>query len=164
LPFFKPNKMSYYIKRKKKEKKIPLFEKDGVTVKKQTDLKKKLDTVFSLYIRLRDTMTNGMIRCISCGRFKTFDQFDCGHFHSRKHMSVRYDEDNCHAECHSCNRFSADHLIGYRANLIAKIGKMRVDKLEWKASQFKKWTRFELEELIKYYQQQIDNLKKEKQL
>ncbi|WP_417894616.1 recombination protein NinG, partial [Bacillus safensis] len=34
----------------------------------------------------------------------------------------RFDENNCHAECRHCNRFKADHLEGYRVNLIAKIG------------------------------------------
>ena len=154
--------MPYYIK--KKEKKLPLFEKSGVKVKKSPDYKKKLDSVFSLYIRLRDSMPNGMIKCISCGRIKPFGDFDCGHFHSRRHMSVRYDEDNCHAECKYCNRFSADHLIKYRENLIKKIGQMRVDKLDWKASSTKKWAEFELKELIKYYNLQIENIKKEKLL
>ena len=74
-----------------------------------------------------------------------------GHFHSRRHMATRFDEDNAHAECRACNRFKADHMIGYRDNLIAKIGQQRFDRLAWKAAQTKKWTDFELQELIKYY-------------
>lgn len=78
--------MPYYIKRtkaKKKDKPLPLFDKAGVTVKKKPDLVAKLDKVFSRYIRLRDAMPNGMIRCISCGKVKRFDQFDNGHYHGR---------------------------------------------------------------------------------
>lgn len=158
--------MPYYIRRKpkKKEKALPLFDKAGVKVKKKTDYVRKLDNVFSLYIRLRDAMPNGMIRCISCGQIKTFDKFDNGHFHSRTHMATRWDEDNCHAECKFCNRFKADHLIGYRENLIRKIGQQRFDALTWKASQTKQWTDFELRGLIKYYKVLCDKLKKEKGL
>lgn len=97
-------------KYKKKENKMPLFEKAGVKVEKQPNLKEKLDKVFSMFIRLRDTMPNGYFRCISCGQIKPFEQADCGHFHSRRHLSTRFDEDNAHAECRACNRFSADHL------------------------------------------------------
>lgn len=122
--------MPYYIKRtksKKKDKPLPLFDKAGITVKKKPDLKAKLDKVFSLYIRLRDSkpFNYRFFKCISCGEIKPFEQADCGHFHSRRHLSTRFDEDNAHAECRACNRFSADHLINYEKNLIAKIGQQK---------------------------------------
>ena len=146
--------MPYYIKKKakKKDKLLPLFDKAGVTVKKKPDLKAKLDKEFSLFIRLRDCMPNGFFRCISCGQIKPFEQADCGHFHSRRHLATRFDEDNAHAECRACNRFSADHLIGYEKNLIAKIGKQKFDMLAAQAHQTRKYSDFELQELIKYYQ------------
>lgn len=148
----------YYIK---KQKKKPLFDK-SVKVKKKTDYVAKLDKMFSRFIRLRDAMPNGCFRCISCGQIKPIEQADCGHFHSRRHMATRFDEDNCHAECRHCNRFSADHLIAYEKNLIAKVGQMRYDKLAWKASQTKKWSEFELIELIKFYKKKGDNEEKKK--
>lgn len=156
--------MYYLRKKKKKEKPLPLFDKAGVKVKKKTDYTAKLDKVFSEYIRMRDVMPNGLFRCISCGKIKPYSQADCGHYHSRKHMATRFDEDNCHAECRGCNRFSADHLIGYRENLILKIGEQRFELLSWKAHQTKKWSDFELQELIKYYKALRDKLKKEKGL
>ena len=122
----------------------------------------RLDTVFSRYIRLRDAMPTGMFRCISCGKIKPIEQADCGHFHSRTHMSTRFDEDNCHAECRYCNRFSADHIIGYRENLIKKIGEQRFTLLDIKAHETKKWSHFELEQLAKYYRALVQKLQKEK--
>ena len=156
----------YYLRKKKKKKEdpLPLFDSKGVKVKRKPDLKARADKEFSLFIRLRDCMPNGFFRCISCGQIKPFGQADCGHFHSRRHMSVRYDEDNAHAECRSCNRFKADHLIGYERNLIAKIGRMRFDKLAWKAAQPMKWTDRELEELAAYYKERNKELRKEKGL
>ena len=158
--------MKYYYKRKpkKKDKSLPLFDKAGVKIKKKPDLVAKLDKVFSRYIRLRDTMPNGYFRCISCGEIKPYSKADCGHYWSRMHMVTRFDEDNAHAECSSCNRFRSDHLISYEKNLIAKIGQQRFDKLAWKAGQTKKWTDFELIELTKYYKALGDKLSKEKGL
>lgn len=119
--------MPYYIKRKKakkKDKPLPLFDKAGITVKKKPDLKAKLDKEFSLFIRLRDCMPNGVFRCISCGQIKPFEQADCGHYFSRTHLATRFDENNCHAECRHCNRFKADHLEGYRVNLGLRLPRM----------------------------------------
>ena len=148
----------YYIRRKtkKKDKPLPLFDKAGVKIKKKPDLVSKLDKAFSLYVRLRDTMPNGYFRCISCGQVKPYEQADCGHYWSRRHMATRWDEDNAHAECRGCNRFKSDHLAGYRENLIAKIGQQRFDK--------RKWSDFELAELTKYYKAQAEKLRKEKGL
>ena len=144
--------MPYYIKRKRSEKKSPSL----------SALVERLDKVFSKYIRLRDAMPSGLFRCISCGKIKPIGQADCGHFHSRTHMSTRFDEDNCHAECRYCNRFSADHLIGYRENLIRKIGEQRFLLLEVKAHETRKWSHFELEQLVKYYKALVEKLQKEK--
>lgn len=155
--------MPYYIKRKpKKEKSQPLFEKEGVKVKRKPDLVKKLDKVFSLFIRLRDTMPSGYFKCISCGQIKRFDQADCGHFWGRKHMSTRFDEENCSAECSACNRFVSDHLIGYQTNLIKKIGVSRFELLSMKAHSTKKWSDFELEAMIKHYTTEVKRLSSEK--
>lgn len=156
--------MPYYQKRKpkKKEESLPLFKSAGVKIKKKTNLVAKLDRIFSIYIRLRDTMPNGYFKCISCGQFKKFEQADCGHFFSRTHMATRYDEDNCNAECSACNRFSADHLIGYREHLIEKIGKNRFDILSWKAHQMKKWSDFELEAMINHYKKEAKRLSLER--
>lgn len=122
------------------------------------NLTKKLDKVFSAYIRLRDAMPSGYFRCISCAQIKPFDQADCGHFFSRRNMSVRFDEDNCHAECRGCNRFSSDHLIAYQANLIRKIGMQRFELLSAKSHQSKQWANFELEAIIKHYTAEVKRL------
>ena len=150
--------MPYYIKRKKTTSDKPK-KKSSPSLSTLVD---RLDTVFSRYIRLRDAMPSGMFRCISCGKIKPIEQADCGHFHSRTHMSTRFDEDNCHAECRYCNRFSADHIIGYRENLIKKIGEQRFKLLDIKAHETKKWSHFELEQLAKYYRALVQNLQKEK--
>lgn len=152
----------YYFNRKPK---VAQTAEKGVkkrNYKSKPNLVKKLDRLFSLYIRLRDAMPNGYVRCISCGKIKTFDDVDCGHFYSRTHMSTRFDEDNCNAECKFCNRFSADHLIAYQTNLIRKIGISRFEKLGLKAKSTCHWLDSELEDRIKYYSQKVNELSREK--
>ena len=105
---------------KKKEKKKPLFEVEGVKVKKKPDLVDKLDRIFSLFIRYRDTMPNGYFQCISCGKIKPFNKADCGHYINRQHMSTRFDEMNCNAQCSHCNRFMEGNIQDYRRRLVAK--------------------------------------------
>ena len=97
-----PTLTMYYLKKKKTDK--PKKRQAS-----QATLVKKLDKVFSQYIRLRDAFPNGTFRCISCGKIKPFDQSDCGHYHSRRHMSTRFDEENCNSECRYC--LTPDALI-----------------------------------------------------
>ena len=142
----------YYLSKKKKTKeKAPRANKPSVAT-----LVRKLDKEFSLYIRLRDSRPFGykLFRCISCGDIKPFEMMDCGHFIGRTHMSTRFDEDNCHGECRLCNRFSSDHIIYYQKNLEKKIGKNKLDMLIARGHQTKKWTSWELEILIKHYQEE----------
>lgn len=148
----------YYFKKKTKDAHGEEKPHKKKTTRSKPNLTKKLDKVFSAYIRLRDAMPSGYFRCISCGQIKPFDQADCGHFFSRRNMSVRFDEDDCHAECKFCNRFSSDHLIAYQANLICKIGMQRFELLSAKSHQFKHWSDFELEAMIKHYTAEVKRL------
>jgi hypothetical protein len=111
----------------------------------------KAQKVFNAYIRKRDSQ-DGFFTCISCGKTLTTDLMDCGHYAPVKQSSyLRFNEYNCSGECKRCNGFDEFHLIGYRKNLINKIG---LEMVEWIDSNYrtpKKWTRFELEEIIKKY-------------
>lgn len=130
--------------------------------KGKSGLVAKLDKVFSQFIRLRDCMEGGMTMCISCGKVKPFSSMDCGHYHSRRHMGTRWSEDNAHAECNACNRFSSEHLIGYRERLLRKIGETRFNMLAVQAREVRKWSDFELEQLIIHYKKEVARLSKEK--
>ena len=150
-------------KKAKKDDEPSLFpKKKKTTGRRAADPVKKLDKVFSAYIRLRDTMPNGCFRCISCGHIFRFEEGDCGHFHSRVHMATRWEPDNAHMECRGCNRVKADHLIKYRRNLIEKIGLDRVARLETMADSTKHWMDFELQEKIDYFTREVKRLSQEK--
>jgi len=84
---------------------------------------------FNKYIRYRDRLPNGKWKCISCG--KIIDKCHAGHYANVKRFPwLRFNEDNCHAQCAYCNTFCEGNLIMYRQNLLKKIGKKTLDKLE----------------------------------
>ena len=63
-------------------------------------LKKELDKWFSLFIRLRDADSNGLVFCFTCGCSKYYKRgMQNGHFQSRKHLATRWDEENCQPQC-----------------------------------------------------------------
>lgn len=157
----------YYIKKpkKKKEKPLPLFDKAGIKVKKKPNYVKKLDEVFSKYIRLKYALPNGMCQCISCGVFKPWKEIQNGHYMSRRYMSTRFDEDNCRPQCVACNIFNQGNAQMYRRGLIAQIGEQRVDMVEYRSKNTTKhYTDFEYKELIKYYSALVGKIKQEKGL
>lgn len=116
-------------------------------------LNAKAQSVFNKWIRLRDCDIYGNGKCISCGKPITdYRDADAGHYVPVKGGSfLRFHEDNVHLECKGCNGFDEFHLVGYRKNLIEKIGIERVEYLESNRRKVKKWSRSELEEIIKKY-------------
>ena len=119
-------------------------------------LKKEAQVVFNAYIRKRDEGHP----CISCSQYKTLQ---AGHYYPvGSYDGLRFDEDNCHGECAGCNCFKTSHLIEYGFNLEVKLGKKRYKDLIQRANEYKKngykWSRSEIEEIIKKYKQKIDEL------
>jgi hypothetical protein len=105
-------------------------------------LKKEAQQAFNRWIRQRDAVQP----CISCsapppdlsgmhaGR-------DAGHYRSTGAADhLRFDEDNCHAQCVKCNKWGAGMAVAYRLGLIARIGLARVESIEVNNAPVK-WTR-----------------------
>lgn len=134
----------------------------STTTKKHTpDYKKKLDDVFSKYIRLRDSFPyqgERYFRCISCGRLLPFEQADCGHYVNRQHMSTRFSEVNCNAQCRSCNRFDEGNMQGYRKGLVAKYSENQVLLLESMKHEMRQYSDFEYMALIEHYKEEIKKI------
>jgi len=88
-------------------------------------LKKKLDSVFSLYIRHRDA---GI--CYTCGVQKMPSEMQAGHYVSRTCLVLRWNEDNVKCQCYSCNCMRHGNMITYRENLVLDLGAENVERLE----------------------------------
>ena len=123
---------------------------------------RKLDKIFSEFIRLRDSDDNGICRCISCGKPHHWKEMDNGHFISRRHMSLRYSEKNCNAQCRYCNRFDESNFIGYWHGLTDKYGEGTENTLYAVKHASYKLTKFELRVMIDHYTELVKELKKQK--
>lgn len=117
----------------------------------------ELDEVHSLFIRLRDC-PDGRGYCISCNAPITPETCDNGHFMKRDHIATRWDEVNCNAQCRDCNRYMDGNEVGYEKGLIRKYGAGIPDELRRKKRTTLKLSRWEKQEMIKYYKQRIEEL------
>ncbi|MDX9847435.1 MAG: recombination protein NinG [Tenuifilaceae bacterium] len=122
----------------------------------------RLDRVFSEFIRLRDANANGYVRCISCGKIDHWKEVDCGHYVNRKHLSTRWHEKNCNAQCRACNRFDEGNMLGYTKGLVNKYGPSVLDELDVLKHQVSKLNDFDGGLLLKHYQDRVKELKKQK--
>lgn len=111
---------------------------------KLSELKKMVQRKVNAYVRERDKD----LPCISCGKYST--TWHCGHYVSQGSSgALRYDFDNLNKQCASCNLFKHGNLIEYRIGLVKKIGANRVQLLESMRHDIKRWTKEELENIIK---------------
>ena len=89
---------------------------------------------------------------LSSFRTLPVDQMNAGHYVPVKGGSaLRFNEYNVNGECIRCNGFDEFHLIGYRKNLIKKIGIKKVEQLEKMRNDIHKWDRADLNYIIKTY-------------
>jgi hypothetical protein len=114
----------------------------------RTSIVKKLDTVFSIYIRRRYAV-NDMSKCVTCGKEDHWKSLQCGHFMSRKHLSTRWNEDNCQVQCAGCNVFRYGEQYIFSQYLGDKLSQ----ELYIKSKETCKFTDVELQELIEHYTQ-----------
>jgi len=121
---------------------------------------KKLDTIFSQYIRLRDTNDLGHGRCFTCGVPIEYKTCECGHFRHRRHINTRWHEFNAHAQCFECNR--GDDMVKYIVAMLNKYDSDIVDGIIRLSNDSTKLTKAEMEELYLYYHDKIKELLKDK--
>lgn len=109
-------------------------------------LKHLADKVFSEYIRQRD---KGI--CYTCGNKKNWKQQQCGHYISRNYLATRYDEQNNHCQCVSCNLFHRGRMAEYAIALEKQYGQGILQKLNDKKLAFTKLTTTDYENIVKKY-------------
>ena len=125
-----------------------------------TKLKRKLDKIFSEYIRKRDSDYRGYCNCISCSKeYPAFGgKIHAGHLFSRRFLSIRYSEQNVNAQCSYCNTFLNGNQIKAARGVERKWGKGVVEDLESRMNVVVKLSRIDYEEAIEYYKKKIKEL------
>jgi hypothetical protein len=112
-------------------------------------LKATAQKLINKYCRLRDIKDG----CISCEKGASEQG---GHYLSvGANSALRFDERNINGQCSSCNHFKSGNPIEYRIRLVQKIGREQVEWLEAHRKDIKKWSREELEEIIKTYRSKL---------
>jgi hypothetical protein len=119
-----------------------------------SDYLKLAQQVFNKYINIRDKG----LPCISCDKPIT-GRVNASHFwNANNHYNVRFNEDNVHSSCITCNQFLSGNLLEYRTRLISKIGEQRFNILEAESKQTRKFTIEELKEIIAIYKNKIKEI------
>lgn len=132
------------------------------TKKGLKSLKKTAWALFSRYIRLRDclkttgSLTHGV--CITCGRTYHINNLTAGHAIGGRSNSILYDEDCVNAQCLQCNVFNHGEYVKYKEVYENIHGIGSYQDLQIKSKQPRKYTIFELEELIESLKMRINEL------
>lgn len=138
---------------------------DRKTTEHRTEAKQKaktrgthvleLQAAFNEWVRLRDAGQP----CISCGNHRLV--WHAGHYRSvGSEPSLRFEPDNCHQQCATCNTLLSGNLAAYRVNLIEKIGLERVEWLEGPHLPIK-LTLAEIQEMKAFYRAEVRRMKRE---
>lgn len=141
---------------------IPVSEFRKMKVKPEKSLqalKKDLDKVFNAYIRKRDTLPNGLFRCITCREFKPVRLMHAGHYLSAGHNpAVRWNEFNVNGQCSHCNTFLHGNISKYIDGMREKYGLKVLEDLEIQRHNRSKMMKFEVQLLIETYKEKLKRL------
>jgi len=128
-------------------------------MKKQSyaSLKKKLDAVFSEWIRRKDAK-DGIATCVTCGAKKEWKSIQCGHFVSRVHLATRWLEQNCAPQCSTCNVLKRGNMVEYAVWMNENWGWGTIEELRRLKHTTVKYTPAKLKEMIEDYQAKVKAL------
>jgi len=112
-------------------------------------LVKKLDSVFSAYIRARDKS------CIVCG---STENLQCGHLFSRTNYSTRWDAGNAAAQCRGCNMRHEYDWEPMRAAYIEIHGQEKYDTIYRRHTRVNKFSNNHLMEYILFYELLLEQM------
>jgi hypothetical protein len=125
------------------------------------NLIKKLDSIFSEYIRRKYSNDLGIVQCYTCNKKAHWkgQGMQNGHFISRASRILRWSEDNCRVQCYACNcmRYGQNYI--FAMNLNKEYGYDKAAELLQKSRKLIKQSDFELQELIIKYKSLVELMK-----
>ena len=127
---------------------------------KRSTIVKKLDKIFSIWVRSKDADFHGYVDCYTCGVTKNWKyEIDAGHFMGRGKYATRWDEQNVKPQCKKCNGFRSGEQYLFSKHLDKEYGDGTADWLVFESNQPARFTNDELLEKIKYYNELVKDLK-----
>jgi hypothetical protein len=121
-------------------------------------VRKKINVVFSEYIRRSHADAHGYVRCCSCGLRMHWKDSQAGHYRKRGFGPTCYDERNVHPQCKRCNCFLDGNESAYAAYLVKRYGPDIIVSLYEKSTQPWKWRVTEMREVLQHYKQKLAEL------
>ncbi len=109
-------------------------------------LEKKLDRLFSMFVRRRDNYI-----CVTCGRQGN----EAGHYIGREVRATRWDERNVNCQCTYCNKYKHGNLTKYAIYLERKFGVGILEELDQQAKTIFNPTREWLLDKIEKYKAEL---------
>jgi len=106
------------------------FREQSIKAKTQAQLKRELDTVYSIYIRNRHADSMGNVECYTCRKQFTVKTIQNGHFVSRQYLATRWSDNNCRPQCWGCNGFGKGRLLDYEERLKKELGSEVVEQMK----------------------------------
>lgn len=119
---------------------------------------RKLDKVFSEYIRKRDTDGLGNGLCCTCAKKIHYKEGHAGHFMSRRHYATRWDEENVALQCVSCNSFRSGEQYKFALFLNKKYGSDKASELLVKSRETVKYSITDLQEKYEFFKNLLTKL------
>jgi len=116
---------------------------------------KELDRLFSIFIRRRDS-TDGIGKCVTCGKMKVWKTMDCGHFIGRQHSATRWEEKNCALQCKQCNGFEEGQKYIFAKRIDEIYGEGTAEMLRIKSKNYTKYDNGILRLLINEYKEKLN--------
>jgi hypothetical protein len=122
----------------------------------RSKLVKKLDILFSQFVRVSNTDKNGYCICVTCGKKGHWKDgsIQAGHFMSRKHYSTRWDIRNVKPQCVGCNMFKSGEQYKYSIYL----GSELANELYLQSNKIVKFSNDDLQEMIDRYSTELKRL------
>ena len=118
-------------------------------------LKKKLDKVFSLWVRNQGA-NNGYNICYTCNVRLPIGEMQAAHFISRTHSSTRFDPINVRPSCFRCNIWLNGNMPIFAQKLLKELGEKGFNDLIKEGKEIKQWSIQTLQELIRHYEERIN--------
>lgn len=88
------------------------------------------DRVFSEYVRLYYADDEWFVECCTCWMKVYWTDIQNWHFESRWELCWRFDIDNCHPQCYTCNVIKSWNYKAYTLFMIDTYGREFVDNME----------------------------------
>ena len=128
-------------------------------VKRKT-LVKKLDAIFSEYIRRKYADKNGIVKCYTCNKkaYWKGEGMQNGHFISRKSRILRWKDSNCRPQCYSCNCHFYGRQYVFALNLNKEYGYNIAEELLIESKKIIKQSDQDLLDLIDEYKEKVSLL------